>query len=107
VKGRGPETDFFWELAEEFLTRDGVEQGTIMGFPCLRLRGEFLATCWHATGDLIVKLPRERVTALIEAGQGEPFAPAGRVFKEWVQVAERDEETWRGLLEEGMAFVGA
>ena len=95
----GPETAFFWELAGEFLGRDGVHEGTIMGFPCLRVGGEFLATAWNATGDLIVKLPRARVLELVEAGEGEPFAPAGKVFKEWLQVPTRDAASWRALLE--------
>lgn len=97
--------ELYWDLAPEFLVRDDVDEGTIMGFPCLRVRGEFFATSHHRTGDLLVKIPAERVNALIDAGLGEPFAPAGRPFREWVTVETRDEELWRGLLEEAYAFV--
>jgi hypothetical protein len=34
----------------------------------------------------LVKLPQPRVGQLIAAGHGEPFAPAGRVFREWVAI---------------------
>ena len=98
-------TDFFWSLADSLLERDDVEEGTLMGFPCLRVDGDFFATCEHRSGDLIVKLDRARVAELIEEGLAAPFAPAGRVFKEWARVAERDEPRWRGLLEEAHAFV--
>ncbi len=54
----------------------------------------------------MVKLPAERVTELIDAGRGEPFAPAGKVFSEWLAVTEVDEDRWRALLREGVAFVG-
>ena len=97
----------FWDLAEAYLARDGIDQGTLMGFPCLRVRGAFFATCDHRTGELIVKLPRTRVAELIDAGEGEPFAPAGRTFKEWLLVPERDEDRWRALVDEALSFVEA
>ena len=53
----------------------------MMGFPCLRLAGDFFASCDHRTGNLVVKLNEERVTALIDAGKGEPFVPSGRPFR--------------------------
>ena len=99
-------TAFFWDLAGPLLARDGVSDSTMMGFPCLRVRGAFFASCDHRSGDLIVKLPRERVAALIAAGEGQPFAPAGRVFKEWLLVSDRDERRWEALMEEAYAFVG-
>ncbi len=47
----------------------------MMGFPCLRFAGAFFASCDHRTGDLIVKLSRDRVAQLIAEGIGKPFAP--------------------------------
>ena len=76
-----------------------------MGFPCLREDGESIGACDHRTGDLFAKLPTPRVSELIEAGRGEPFAPAGRVFQEWVLVRERDEDHWLAPLEEAREFV--
>lgn len=67
-----------------------------MGHPCLRINGDFFASMERGTGDLIVKLPAETaaffsVNANIETGAAEPFASAGRRFKEWALVTTRDE----------------
>ncbi len=97
--------DFFWALADELLGRDGVDEGTLMGFPCLRVGGDFFATCDHRSGDLIVKLSGDRVEELVASDVGAPFAPAGRVFKEWVIVSERDRVSWLALLDEACTFV--
>lgn len=97
----------FWELAAELQAGDHrVVEGTIMGSACLRVGKEFLAMPHHKKDGLVVKLPADRVTAEIEAGGGETFAPAGRVFKEWLAVTTIDEDRWRSLLEDGIAFVG-
>jgi hypothetical protein len=98
-------TAFFWQAADETLRADGVETGTMMGFPCLRVRGAFFASCDHRSGDLIVKLPEARVQELIATGAGEQFAPAGRVFREWVLVADRDVGRWRAVMTEARSFV--
>ena len=66
--------------------------------------GEFVASCDPSSGDLIVKLPQERVQSLIEGSVGEPFAPAGRDFREWVKISERETPLWYALLAEASAF---
>ncbi len=55
---------------------------------------------------LVVKLPKARVTDLIDDGVGEPFAPAGRVFSEWLSVPTVNRPIWLSLLREGIDFVG-
>jgi len=97
--------DFFWSVAEPLLAVDGVEKSTMMGYPCLRTDGDFFASVHPESGDLIVKLPADRVNAMIEADEGSAFAPAGRRFREWVCIAERDRERWAELLEEARTFV--
>jgi hypothetical protein len=96
---------FFHEMSATALIRPDVVTGTMMGFPCLRVSGAFFASCDHRTGDLIVKLPRDRVAQLIEDGVGRPFAPAGRTFREWVLIEDRDETRWAELIDEAHAFV--
>ncbi len=94
----------FWNLIDELRAEDPrVEEGTIMGGRCARVAGEFLALADHKGSGMVVKLPRERVNDLIEQGVGQPFAPAGRVFGEWVSVTEP--ALWPALLREGVAFV--
>ena len=96
----------FWELAEPLLA-NGAEKSTMMGHPCLRINGDFFASLERRTGDLIVKLPAARVDEMIEAGTAEPFAPAGRRFKEWALVTDRDEARWEQLLNDAIAFVAS
>jgi hypothetical protein len=101
------ETAFFWDIAESFLADPTTSVGTLMKFPCLRVNGSFLAICDHRTGDLIVQLPRQRVAQLIDDGAARPFAPAGRTFKEWASIPERDAGTWRSLLTEARTYAAA
>jgi len=97
-------TGLFWEVSAAVLDHGNVAAGTMMGLPCLRVSGAFFASCDHRTGDLIVKLPRRRVQELIAAGTGKPFAPAGRTFREWVVVGDRDPARWADLIDEARAF---
>lgn len=96
--------ELFWELAIDMIGRDGVEEGTMMGTRCLRRDGVFFAMPEHKGGGLIAKLPVDRVEALVAEGVGRPFAPAGKVFREWVLVPETDLQTWVALLDEARRF---
>jgi len=103
-----PQTDesLFWELIEEFQLEDPrVEEGTIMGGRCARVSGEFLGLVDYKGSGMVVKLPKARVAELIDQGVGQPFAPAKKVFKEWVAVPGRDRRRWRALLRESIDFV--
>jgi len=95
----------FWDVAQPLMAAGRAEEGELMRSRCIRVGKEFLAMPEYRTGDLVVKLPRGRVDELIEAGQGLAFAPAKKVFREWVQVPERDEALWTALLDEGYEFV--
>ncbi len=97
----------FWELAEPHLAGGRLVEGTMMGHQCLRTArtNAFVATVAPATGDAVMKLPKARVTAMIEAGLGRPFAPAGKVFREWVALPDVDDKTWESLLDEAIDFV--
>lgn len=98
--------ELFWQLAAE-LQRDDprVREGTIMNSRCLRVGKEFLALVDYKGSGLVVKLPKPRVAELIEAGVGQPFGPAGKIFKEWLAVPEPNRRRWRQLLREGIEFV--
>lgn len=89
-----PVVDAFWDAAASVLERPGVTRSTMMGFPCLRLQGDFFAS-WDPHNDaLVIKLDQSSVTALIEVGAGEAFAPNGRRFREWMSVAASLVATW-------------
>jgi hypothetical protein len=97
----------FWDAAKPALARDGVRTGTMMGFPCVRLRGVFFASSDRESGDLIVKLPEQRIRALIADGDAVAFAPNGRTFREWARCPHRDPARWRRLIDEALAFAEA
>lgn len=77
-----------------------------MGGPCVRAGAEFVGMPHHKGPGIVVKLDRKIVDEMIESGEGRSFAPAGKVFREWVLVETHDEERWTQLLRESVAFVG-
>ena len=59
-------------------------------------------------GEFVVKLPRERVDALVASGDGARFDPGhGRLMKEWLAVSPTSKLDWLALAKEALAFVGA
>ena len=103
-----PAETLFWKLADALRAdHPRIIEGTIMNGKCLRVGKEFLALVDYKGSGLVVKLPRKRVDELIASGIGRRFAPAGRVFKEWVSVPKPDRRRWLSLLREGIAFVGS
>jgi hypothetical protein len=58
--------------------------------------------------ELVVKLPRPRVDALVAAGQGARFEPGpGRVMKEWLTVPVTSPADWLTLAREAREFVAS
>jgi hypothetical protein len=94
----------FWEVAKPLLNNGVAERGTMMGYPCLRTEGKFFASLEKNTGNLIVKLPAPQVSDLIDQGQAHPFAPNGRVFREWALIDQPDREQWAKFLQEALDF---
>jgi hypothetical protein len=100
--------DTFEAIAASLAGRDGVTVGGGKGFGAgaLQVDGRIFAM---PSGDgLALKLPRDRVTALLAAGMGTPFdAGKGRPMKEWVVVPWRPDIDALALAEEALAFVGS
>jgi hypothetical protein len=92
---------YFWKIANDLLERPGVTRSTMMGYPCLRFRGDFFATWDPHRQRLVVKLDGAKVTALIDSGRGEPFAPSGRPFREWVAIPAVRRRSWARQIESG------
>ena len=95
-------------LVEEFLGERDVEQsGKGFGSDALKVRGKIFAMLSH--GRLVVKLPRQRVDALVASGDGERFDPRhdGRVMKEWLALAPTSQMEWLSLAREARVFVAA
>jgi uncharacterized protein YndB with AHSA1/START domain len=104
---RLPSETYFWALAQALLNANTVTRSTMMGLPCLRVDGRFFASFDPRTNALVVKLPAARVDQLIESGQAEPFAPAGRRFREWAAIDPSRSAVWPSFLDEALAFVAA
>lgn len=96
--------DLYDEVTDELLYDPAIGRATMMGYPCVRLAGRFLASYDDKADSLVVKLPHERVADLVNDGHGDPFAPAGKVFREWVSIPSGDPELWRILLTEAVDF---
>ena len=99
----------FEQLVDAFGTRPGVTvpggDRRRFGSSALKVHGSIFAMLTR--DELVVKLPKARVSELISEGAGRPFdAGKGSPMKEWVVVADSDLDTWRALAEEALAFVG-
>jgi hypothetical protein len=82
----------------------GAEGGRRFGDGALKAHGRIFAML--AQGRLVLKLPRQRVDALIQAGLGERFDPGhGRIMKEWLSLSPDAPEDWLALAREALAFV--
>ncbi|HUZ55337.1 MAG TPA: hypothetical protein VMU94_22760 [Streptosporangiaceae bacterium] len=56
-------------------------------------------------GQLVLKLPEERVNVLIEAGHGERFdANKGKPMREWLSLDPCSDEPWLPLAREALSF---
>ena len=89
----------FWQLADALISEGKAERGTMMRMECLRTNCKFVAGVAF-NGELLVKLSRTRVDELVSSGKGQAFAPAGKVFKEWVAFPAYDMRLWDAMIRE-------
>jgi TfoX/Sxy family transcriptional regulator of competence genes len=86
----------------------GIQPSQSRGFgsSCLQVDGRIFAML--VRGTLLVKLPKQRVDALVAAGKGERFDPRrdGRLMKEWLVLGPSAEDDWLSLATEARRFVG-
>lgn len=97
-----------WEpIARAQLADRGVSGGTGFGrSEGLRFSGRIFAML--VAGELVVKLPKDRVDELVTSGIARRFeAGKGRPMKEWATVPTSASRRWRGLIDEARTFVGS
>jgi hypothetical protein len=100
-------------LVEELLSHPDVTQpsdatGSQKGFGASALKVNNKIFAMLVKGRLVVKLPRQRVDALIASGDGERFDPGhGRLMKEWLSLEPTSEQEWLPLATEAMKFVAS
>ena len=95
-----------WQaIAAAQLARRGVSGGTGFGrSEGLRVYGKIFTMI--VNGELVVKLPKDRVDSLTASGVGHNFDPGhGRLMKEWIAVSPKEARRWPGLVEEARDFV--
>jgi TfoX N-terminal domain len=97
----------FERVAERLLSEDrALEQGRMFGSVGLKTGGKVFAMV--VKGDLVVKLPANRVDELLEARTGRPFEPGhGRAMKQWVSLRPPDDVACEAYVREARTFVAS
>jgi hypothetical protein len=79
-------------------------KGGKFGASGLKVDGKLFAML--SKGELVLKLPKDRVDELIAAHAGKRFDPGhGRLMKEWVTIEPGKSRSWPKLAEEARRFV--
>ena len=98
--------DRYLDLVDELVGTPGVTPppgGSGFGRGSLRYHGKLFAML--VRGRLVVKLPAERVEALVSAGHGVPFdANKGVPMREWFSLNPESGQAWLPLAREAVAF---
>jgi hypothetical protein len=102
----GPEARFE-DLVFELIGAEGVTPpggGRGFGRSALRVHGKIFAML--VRGRLVVKLPTERVDALVNGGAGVRFdANKGTPMKQWLTLDPESDTDWLPLAREALDFV--
>ena len=92
-----PATTKQWtELVEDMTELPHVTAGKMFGSPGLRTGKKFFAMHWE--DKLVIKLPKDRVEAAVNAGAEPVMQMPGRVMCAWVVIGKPTE--WSDLAEE-------
>ena len=83
------------------------KQGSrLFGSSALKVHDKIFAMI-SSSGEFVVKLPKDRVDALVATGAGERFdANRGRPMKEWLEVRSESPAKWLEFAREALEFVG-
>jgi hypothetical protein len=100
--------DRFEALVDELVAVPGVTPpGPGRGFGAHALRFDKKIFAMLVRGRLVVKLPRARVDALVDAGEGSRFdANKGTPMREWLSLAPESRLDWPALAGEALDFAG-
>jgi hypothetical protein len=104
--GQDPLRDRYDDLVDDLMGIDGVTPpagGSGFGRSALRYRGKIFAM--FVRGRIVLKLPADRVAALVASGAGVPFdANKGTPMKEWLSLDPESDLDWLTLATEGLEF---
>ena len=91
----------YQDLCDEMLALPGASIGRALSNEGLMVHGKLFA--FLLRGQLIVKLPVERVAEVIGAGTGAPATMGTRTMKQWLEVTR--EADWAQLARESYDYV--
>ena len=92
------------KIAEAEQGLPGVSGGTGFGRSAgLRIHGKVYAML--VDGELVVKLPKDRVDTLVAKGGAKRFGHGARVMKEWATLPSGTSRRWKSLVAEAKEFV--
>ena len=94
----------FDEVADRLLAEDPeLRAGRMFSADGLKTAGRFFAIV--SKGDLVVKLPEDRVDELVATEGAAPFVVGKRRMREWVRLRPKDTETCASYVTEARDFV--
>jgi hypothetical protein len=109
VAGAETAADRYADLVDDLMGADGVTPpagGSGFGRSSLRFRGRIFAML--VRGRLVLKLPAQRVSDLVDSGDGVPFdANKGTPMREWLSLDPESKLDWLALAQEALAFAMA
>ena len=101
-----PPAERYEDLVDELVGQDGVtppQGGAGFGRSALRFNGKIFAM--FVRGQLVLKLPEDRVDDLIAAGHGDRFdANKGTPMREWLSLDPGSDAPWLPLAHEALSF---
>jgi hypothetical protein len=102
---RNSADEAFEAIAARLMKVAGVTAGPMFGARALKVQEKVFAMV--VKGDLVVKLPRERVEQMVSSSYGRRFDPGhGRLMREWVAIPLGLKASWPRLVREAKDFVG-
>ena len=98
-------TDPYASVKAHFESVAGVTVNAGRGAQGLKVGNKMFAM--FSKGDLLLKMPPERVAAIIAAGRGLPYDPGtGKVLKNYVLIPASNKRSWIKLCEEATEEAG-
>ena len=95
--------DPYAEVKAHFADLDGAAVNSGKGSQGIKFGKKMFVMFYK--GQLLVKLSPERVTELVESGEGLAFDPGtGKTMKDRVLIPQEGRDSWIGLCEESMRY---
>ena len=98
-------TDLFAEIVASYRYDSAIGLGKMMRAEGLQVHGKVFAFLSGET--LVLKLPEETVTSLIDAGQARTYVVGKRTMREWAEIPITEAASWADLAEQARTFVAA